>query len=71
MNRRQFLLLATAGSFGAALGVSELMKFAAQPAPVSATTAPTWLYSASDNPAGGHSERVPGPFSSGFPASHA
>ena len=54
MNRRQFLLLATAGSFGAALGVSELMKFAAQPAPVSATPTPTWLYSASDNPAGGH-----------------
>ena len=54
MNRRQFLLLATAGSFGAALGVSELMKFAAQPAPVSAKPTPTWLYSASDNPAGGH-----------------
>ena len=30
------------------------MKLAARPAPVSATPTPTWLYSASDNPAGGH-----------------
>jgi hypothetical protein len=49
MNRRTFLLLATAGTFGVALGVGALMKRAAA-APVK----PHLLYSASDNPAGGH-----------------
>ncbi|MBU0656804.1 MAG: DUF1513 domain-containing protein [Gammaproteobacteria bacterium] len=47
MNRRQFLLLATAGAIGSALGVSTLMKRA-----VAAT--PQHLFSATDNPAGGH-----------------
>lgn len=49
MNRRTFLLLATAGTFGAAIGVSALMKQAA-----AAPADPHLLYSASDNPAGGH-----------------
>ncbi|MDQ5769478.1 DUF1513 domain-containing protein [Thiothrix subterranea] len=53
MNRRQFLLLATAGTFGAALGVNALMKRAAG-TPVEADTNLTRLYSASDNPHGGH-----------------
>ncbi len=47
MNRRQFLFLATAGAIGSAMGVSSLMKRA-----VAAT--PQHLFSASDNPAGGH-----------------
>ncbi|MEB4591573.1 DUF1513 domain-containing protein [Candidatus Thiothrix sp. Deng01] len=47
MNRRQFLLLATAGTLGSAIGASALMKHAA-------AAAPQCLYSASDNPAGGH-----------------
>lgn len=47
MNRRQFLLLATAGTLGSALGVSALMKHAT-------AATPQCLYSASDNPAGGH-----------------
>lgn len=53
MNRRQFLLLATAGTFGAALGVNALMKRAAG-TPTDAHASLTRLYSASDNPHGGH-----------------
>ncbi|SEA89960.1 hypothetical protein SAMN05660964_02769 [Thiothrix caldifontis] len=49
MNRRAFLLLTTAGTFGAALGVNKLMKLTS-----AATPCATILYSASDNPAGGH-----------------
>lgn len=49
MNRRTFLLLATAGTFGAAIGVSSLMKQAG-----AAPADPGLLYSASDSPAGGH-----------------
>lgn len=49
MNRRTFLWLATAGTFGAAIGVSALMKRA-----VAAPVKSHLLYSASDNPAGGH-----------------
>ncbi|MEZ5453088.1 MAG: DUF1513 domain-containing protein [Thiothrix sp.] len=49
MNRRTFLLFATASALGSAIGVSSLMKQAA-----AAPTAPSLLYSASDNPAGGH-----------------
>lgn len=47
MNRRQFLLLATAGTIGSAIGASALMKYAV-------AAPPHYLYSASDNPAGGH-----------------
>lgn len=53
MNRRQFLLLATAGTFGAALGVNALMKRAAGTL-AEAHPNLTRLYSASDNPHGGH-----------------
>ena len=49
LSRRTFLILATAGVFGSALGVNALMKRAAA-VPAKATH----LYSASDNPAGGH-----------------
>ena len=48
MNRRTFLLLATAGTFGAAISSDTLIKRAM------ASTDPHLLYSASDNPAGGH-----------------
>lgn len=53
MNRRLFLLLATAGTFGAALGVSALMKRAAG-TPADAHPRLTQLYSASDNQYGRH-----------------
>jgi hypothetical protein len=56
MNRRAFLLLATAGTFGSALGVNTLMQQAnATESRKGVLTMPaTTLYSASDNPAGGH-----------------
>ncbi len=49
MNRRVFLLLATAGTFGAALGTNSLMKLAA-----AVPTKINHLYSASDNLTGEH-----------------
>jgi len=57
MNRRAFLLLATAGTFGAALGTNSLMKLATESESrrgVLHTPSSTTLYSASDNPNGGH-----------------
>lgn len=49
MNRRTFLWLTTAGVLGTAIAVNELMKRA-----TAAPAAPKRLYSANDNPAGGH-----------------
>ena len=56
MNRRAFLLLATAGTFGAALGTNSLMKLATESESRRGVlhTPSSTLYSASDNPAGGH-----------------
>ena len=57
MNRRQFLLItaaSAAATAGAALGVSALMKRAAQTTGSAHATTAYTLYSAADNAAGGH-----------------